>query len=179
MISRRAFQLLVPATLLELSSSSLALAASAKELFTLARNKNANVVKYAVRTTKDGRLLADRPIEAFWQMLAENGRREELTWAERQLAYGFGVSDVVSDGCRLTLSACSQRVVHVTRVEGAFVARLAVAGKPATLQRIFVQADEGALLPSVRYVELSGLIANGQRVAERIEAQRSRRVSRF
>ena len=176
MISRRAFQLLVPAALLELGAPSLAYAASSKELFTLARNKNANVVKYAVRTTKDGRLLAERPIDAYWLMLAENGRREELTWAERQLAYGFGVSDLTSDGCRLTLSACAKRVVHVTRVDGAFLARLEVAGKPATLQRIFVQADDGALLPSVRYVELSGVAANGQRVRERVEPQR---VSRF
>lgn len=168
--------MLVPGALLQLALPSLAAAATSKELFTLARNKNANIVKYAVRTTKDGRLLANEPIEAYWLMNAENGRREALTWTERNLAYGFSVSDVTSDGCRLRLGACSQRVVRVSRVNGAFVARLDVARQPATLQSIYVHADEGALLPSVRYVQLTGVTASGQRVSERVEPQR---VSRF
>ena len=84
MLSRRAFQWLAPATLLELCLPALAQAAPSRELFTLARNTNANVVKYAVRIAKDGQLEASDPIEAYWRMLAENGRREELTWTERQ-----------------------------------------------------------------------------------------------
>jgi len=32
----------------------------------------------------------------------------------------------------------------------------------------FVQTDNGALIPSLRYVEISGLTASGQAVTERI-----------
>lgn len=168
MISRRAFQLLVPGVALELCLPATAQASTSRELFTLARNKNANVVKYAARANKDGRLAAANPIDAYWLMRAEDGRREELTWAERKLAYGFTVSDITPDGCTLRLSACSERVVHVRVNEGRIQAQLTIAKHPATLQRIFVQADEGLLMPSVRYVELSGVTANGQRVSERI-----------
>ena len=35
---------------------------------------------------------ANQPIDVYWLMLAENGRREELTWMERKMAYGFEVS---------------------------------------------------------------------------------------
>ena len=175
MISRRAFGLLVPGVALDLCLPRVVGAAPSRELFTLGRNKNANVVKYAVRTAKNGRLDANDPIEAYWLMLADNGRREELTWAERQLAYGFSVSDCTPESCTLRLSACSDRAVRVSVSNGHAQAQLAIARQPATLQRIFVQADEGALLPSVRYVELSGVTANGQRVAERVEPRRVRR----
>ena len=175
MISRRAFHLLVPGALLELCLPGSAQAAPAQELFTLARNKNANIVKYAARPSKDGRLAASNPIEAYWLMRAEDGRREELTWAERQLAYGFSVSQCTPEGCTLRLSACSDRAMQVRLANGRIQAQLQIARQPATLQRIFVQADEGALLPSVRYVELTGITANGKRVAERVEPRRVRR----
>lgn len=176
MLSRRAFQLLAPTTLLELCSPTLAQAGQSRELFTLTRNTNANVVKYAVRTAKDGRLDLADPIEAYWLMLAENGRREALTWTERQFAYGFSVSNPSRGGCGLHLAACSERELRVRAVAGSYRAELLIAKQPAWLQRIFVFAEQHALLPSVRYVEISGTNASGKTVRERISP---RRVSRF
>ncbi|MEI9935601.1 MAG: DUF4833 domain-containing protein [Pseudomonadota bacterium] len=176
MLSRRAFQLLAPATLLELCLASAAQATPSRELFTLARSTNANVVKYAVRTRKDGLLDEAAPIEAYWLMLAENGRREELTWTERQLAYGFSVSSATRHGCVLRLAACSERELRVRAIDGSFRAELVIANQPASLQRIFVRAEQHTLLPSVRYVEVSGINASGKPVTERILP---RRVSRY
>ena len=177
MLSRRA-ALLVPGALLSLCVPQVAHAAASRELFTLARNTNANVVKYAVRLAKDGRLDAQTPIEAYWLMLAENGHREELTWTERQLAYGFSVSAQTAESCVLHLSACSDRALRVRAVDGSFRAELKITQQLAFLQRIYVHA-EGALLPSVRYVEISGVTAAGQRISERIVPRAARRVSRF
>jgi len=176
MLSRRAFQMFAPATLLQLCLPSEAQATPSRELFTLARNVNANIVKYAVRTTKDGQLDANEPIEAYWLMLAENGRRESLTWTERQLAYGFSVSNRSRTGCVLHLAACAERALRVRAVEGTYRAELPIAKEPAWLQRIFVCAEQHAILPSVRYVEISGVSARGKSVSERIWP---RRVSRF
>ena len=176
MLSRRAFQILAPATLLQLCVPSLAQALPSRELFTLTRNINANVVKYGVRTSKDGLLDAANPIDAYWLMLAENGRREELTWTERQLAYGFSVSNSGRSSCAMHLAACSERELRVRQVEGAYRAELLIAKQPAVLQRIFVCAEQHALLPSVRYIDIFGTNAGGKPVAERILP---RRVSRF
>ncbi len=176
MLSRRAFQLLAPATLLELCLPVTAQAAPARELFTLARSTNANVVKYSVRMAKDGLLEASEPIEAYWLMLAENGRREELTWTERQLAYGFSVSNSSRRGCLLHLAACPERELRVRAVDGVYRAELAIAKQAASLQRVFVRTEQHTLLPSVRYVEISGTTANGKLVTERILP---RRASRF
>ncbi|MET0794551.1 MAG: DUF4833 domain-containing protein [Polyangiaceae bacterium] len=176
MLSRRALLPLLPGALFALCTPQLALAAVVRELFTLSRSTNANVVKYAVRTNKQGLLDVANPVEAYWLMRAENGRREELTWGERQLAYGFSVSNVTPRGCQLRLSACRDRELSVRWVDGTFRAELEIRQRPAQLQSIFVRAEEHSLLPSVRYVEVAGLAANGQRVVERILP---RRVSRF
>jgi hypothetical protein len=170
MLSRRALHLLAAGAAWELVAPRV-LAATSRELFTLGRTKNANVVKYAVRTDADGRLDAACPVEAYWLMLAENGRREELSWTEQKLAYGFSVSQQTSRELRLHLSACSARSLRVRFSNGAFRTELQISGQPAFLQRIFVHTEDGLLLPRVRFVELFGLNAGGQRVTERVTAR--------
>lgn len=174
MLSRRAFQMLAPAAALELSLTIVPRVAGAlpsRELFTLARNTNANVLRYAVRTGKDGRLDGRNPIEAYWLMLAENGRREELTWTERRFAYGFS-STATDQGCILRLTACPERELRVRAVDGGYRAEVTIAKQPTALKRIFVFAESHALFPNVRYVEISGTNASGQLVSERLLPQR-------
>ena len=167
MLSRRDLHVLASGAALSLVAPRL-FATSSRELFTLGRSKNANVVRYAVRTGADGRLDAACPVEAYWLMLAEDGRREELTWTERKLAYGFSISEQTSQGLLLRLSACSARELRVRSSDGAFRAELAIAGQRAFLQRIFVHTEEGLLLPRVRFVELFGVTARARHVSERI-----------
>ena len=166
---------MVPGAALSLCWPRAAHSAASRELFTLGRSTNANVLKYAVRTGKGGQLDLSNPVEAYWLMLAEDGRREELTWAERQLAYGFSVSALTGDSLKLRLTACSTRELTVRAVNGAFSAELAIAGQPALLQRIFVRMEEHTLMPSVRHVELFGMTADGRRVSERIAPRRAAR----
>src|SRR3954470_139284 len=94
MLSRRAWAALVPGAALSLCWPRVAHGGSSRELFTLGRSTNANVLKYAVRTAKSGQLDTADPVEVYWLMLAQGGHREALTWAERQLAYGFSVSEL-------------------------------------------------------------------------------------
>ena len=175
MLTRRAWAALVPGAALSLYWPRAAYGASSRELFTLGRSTNANVLKYAVRTGKSGQLERANPVEAHWLMLAEDGRREELTWAERQLAYGFSVSALTSDSFKLRLTACATRELHVRAVNGAFSAELEIARQPALLQRIFVRMEDHSLMPSVRHVEVFGLTADGRRVSERIAPRRPAR----
>jgi Domain of unknown function (DUF4833) len=168
MLSRRALPLMLAAAAVESYAPRELQASPSRELFTLGRSKNANVVKYAVRLGRDGHLDLAAPVEAYWLMLAEDGRREELSWTERQLAYGFSVSSLSRDGFRLQLAACSKRVLRVSAVQSSFRAELPISGQPASLRRIFVRTDGGLLMPSVRYVEISGLTAAGQSVSERV-----------
>ena len=175
MLTRRAWVALVPGAALSLCWPRAAHGATSRELFTLGRSTNANVIKYNVRVAKSGQLDTANPVEAYWLMLAEDGRREELTWAERQLAYGFSVSALTSDGFKLRLTACSTRELHVRVVNGAYSAELEIARQPALLQRIFVRMEEHALMPSVHHVDIFGVTADGRRVSERIAPRRPAR----
>jgi hypothetical protein len=130
-----------------------------RSLFTIGRSKNKNVVRYSARCHKQV-LDVTAPIEAHWLMLAEDGRREELTWAERQLAYGFGASKVSVEGCQLHLVAFKARSISVERRGAAFRAVVDIAGRRAELERIFVQTNEG-ILPSVVHVDLHGRSLDG------------------
>jgi hypothetical protein len=104
-------------------------------------------------------------------MLAEDGRREELTWAERQLAYGFSTSRVTLEGCQLELVAFKARPLKVERHTRGFRALVPITGRPALLERIFVQTRESGLLPSVVHVDLYGQALDGTPLSERIVAR--------
>lgn len=176
MLTRRALPLLIPGAFFAVGAPEAALAATARELFTLSRSTNANVIKYAVRLDKAGLLDVHDPVEAYWLMLAENGRREQLTWGERQLAYGFSVASVTPRGCALRLTACPERELSVRSSDGRFRAELEIQRRRAQLQTVFVRTEEHSLLPSVRYVEIAGVTAEGQRIAERILPKRVSRL---
>ena len=141
----------------------------AENLFIIARSKNANIVRYDVHRKPDGQLNFVHPIDAYWLMRAENGRREELSWMERELAYGFSVSRVSNIGYSLQLLAFKQREIRVEYSGGTYRALVLISGKLARLNRIFVSSDEGGILPRVRYVELQGMTESGTSVAERIQ----------
>ena len=143
----------------------------AENLFIIARSTNANIVRYDIHRRPDGQLDTLHPVEAYWLMLAENGRREDLSWMEREMAYGFSVSRVSTTGFSIRLVAFKQREIQVQLQGASYRARVAIAGKPAILNRIFVQTEErGGLLPRVRFVELQGIAENGVPVIERISA---------
>jgi hypothetical protein len=138
-------------------------------LFVVARSSNANVLHYDVHID-DGKLDVDDPLLAYWVMRAEDGRREGLTFLEREFAYGFRItSPVTSDGFRVVLKAFSRRELAVRRNSGGYRAFVRVGEKAATLDRIFVSVgDGGGLTPNVRYVDVFGTASNGKRVSERL-----------
>lgn len=143
----------------------------AQTLFVIARSKNANVVHYDVRVRDGSRLDHDEPVVAYWVMLAEDGRREGLTWLERRLAYGFSTSfRPGGDALDLRLRAFARRELAVRRGEnGHFQAELPIGGAPARLERIYVASDEHGVTPSVRYFDLFGRRrGDGSRVSERV-----------
>jgi hypothetical protein len=138
-------------------------------LFVIARSSNANVLHYDVRYD-EGRLNLDDPLLAYWVMRAEDGRREGLTWVEREFAYGFRItSPVTPDGFRVVLKAFSRRELTVRKLaSGGYRAYLRIDGKSATLDRLFVSVEGGGVSPTVQFVDLFGTVSSGKRVSERL-----------
>ena len=132
-------------------------AACPDELLRIARSKNANVVVYEANRSGSGGLDADHPVRASWIMLAEQGQREGLNFFEKLLAYGFDVRSAAPDaGYLLRLKARKDQVIRVVEHRGCPAAMSDIGGRQGILKRIYVQAEDGQLIPPVLYVELFG-----------------------
>jgi len=129
--------------------------ACAAELFRLERSTNANVVLYEVNAAPAGALDPAEPLRPVWLMLAEDGRREELTGLERSFAYGVELRRATADVAVVALKAEPRRAVSIRSHHGCFVAMVAIDGREALLRTIFVEVG-GGLFPAVRSVELVG-----------------------
>jgi hypothetical protein len=126
-------------------------------LFCIERSKNANVACYDVRRVRDGGIDLRSPLDAYWIMRAENGRRQELTWLERKMAYGFrAVGEGASTQVTVELTALPGRALTIRRQGKTFRAEAAVAGRRSSLRRVYVHAVDGAVLPRVLSVDLWG-----------------------
>jgi len=141
-------------------------------LFIIERSKNANVVHYDARLDADGRLHPKEPVVAYWIMLAEDGRREDLNWIEKQKAYGFDIQpDPSVNGYRLTVVSSPDRPITVKKAGEAVRAELVIDGRPAVLEKMYINSTDGLTGPKVHYIELHGKdIKTGEKRLEKIVA---------
>ena len=91
----------------------------------------------------------------------------------QQAAYGFQKQKIESDGrieIRLRALPDRQLVVRVAAVPGGCKAEtfMTIDGQQAYLDKVFVFAEEGIILPTVRYIELYGRSNDGHAVYEKI-----------
>ena len=126
-------------------------------LFIIERSKNANVVHYDARLTADGKLNPKEPVIAYWVLLAEDGRREKLSWIEKKKAYGFTIKpDRSVKGYKMTLVAAPQQQITVKKEGDAVRAEGVIDGQPAVLEKLYIKASDGLTGPKVEYIELYG-----------------------
>jgi len=142
--------------------------AQTRGLFRIERSTNRNVVEYDLRLSRDGTPDPKDPVSVYWIMLEEGGRREGLTFFERQFAYGVDVTPG-RDGLMLHLAALRDRAVVVRRRGERWEAQTTIAGHLSTLRRIWVQADNALFGPVVKFVEVTGVdVESGLARTERI-----------
>jgi Domain of unknown function (DUF4833) len=142
------------------------------DLFVIERNKNRNQVQYALRVDGDCVPIGEEPVEVFWRMLEIGPTRTEPVGVFEEMAYGIKKQGRRSDAIDLRLKALETKrlVVRVSKgprgcVAGAYAM---VRGDEARIHRVYVHADEGALLPSVRYVEVTATTPAGALLSERL-----------
>ena len=139
-------------------------------LFIIERSKNANVVHYDARLNADGKLDPKEPVIAYWIMLAEDGRREDLNWIEKKKAYGFDIKpDPSGNGYKMTVVAAPDRPITVRKEGDAACAELVIDGRPAVLEKMYINSADGLTGPKVRYIELHGKdVKTGEKRYEKI-----------
>jgi len=153
--------------------ASSALAASPESLFHIDRNKNRNQVHYGVHLDESCRPVGDEPVYNYWLRREEDPPEiRELSYFQ-QAAYGFREQETKNDGrveTRLRALPDRQFVVRAAAVKGGCKAEtfMKIDGKQAYLEKVFVFAQDGLLLPTVRYIELYGRSNDGLTVYEKI-----------
>lgn len=134
-------------------------------LFVIERSSNKNQVHYDANLSPDGQIDPNQPIQAYWVMAAQDGRREELTTLERARAYGFNVEpESGSHSFRLTLVAQKQRPIHVYSEGGTVRAETTIAGHRAYLTCIYANTHKVLAVPTVKSIDWFGVDVNTSEV---------------
>jgi hypothetical protein len=131
---------------------------TAQRLFHIERNKNANIVVYDAMVQPDGNLPEKdkHAIEVYWLKQAEGGERKGLKRIERKKAYGFKVKEREGNRVVIEMVADIGRLITVNPTESTYQAFVDINGRQAVMEKVFIFATEGGLLPTVEYIELFG-----------------------
>lgn len=153
--------------------ASAAAAASPDSVFHIDRNKNRNQVHYGVHLDEQCRPVGAEPVYNYWLKREKDPPEIRPLSYFQQAAYGFQKQEIESDGrieIRLRALPDRQLVVRVAAVGGACKAEtfLTIDGKQAYLEKVFVFAEDGVFVPTVRYIELFGRSNDGLTVYEKI-----------
>ena len=146
---------------------------SDSHLFVIERSTNANVIHYDGKILQDGKLDPKTPVVAYWIMAAEDGRRESLSFVERQKAYGFTIRPGDSPGVyRMTLVSQRSHEIRIYLQGGTARAETSIDGSRAYLVRIFVKTRKSGPLRTADYYELFGIdIMTGEARYEKVAPQ--------
>jgi hypothetical protein len=144
-----------------------------ESVFHIDRNKNRNQVHYGVHVDDQCRPVGTDPVYNYWLKREKNPPVVEDLHYYQQAAYGFKKQEVKKDSrieVRLRALPDRELVIRVTKVEQHCKAEtfMTIDGNEAYLEKVFVFADEGILVPTVRYIELYGRSNDGHAVYEKI-----------
>lgn len=138
-------------------------------LFVIERSKNANVVHYDVNIAAGGKIDPKEPVIAYWIMLAKDGHKEGLNSIEKNV-YGFKCTlDKSKTFYHMIMNIMKDRGIKVYQQGEGYVAEIHIDGKPAYIEKVFINSTETMIFPKVHFVDLFGKdTTTGKNVHERI-----------
>ncbi|MCL3782601.1 DUF4833 domain-containing protein [Prolixibacteraceae bacterium JC049] len=131
-----------------------------KVLFHIERNLNKNIVVYEANFDSQGNLDKKHPIKVYWILKEKNNKQESLNYMERKMAYGikctpkkeenntYKVRLVADDSRQFTLKQLAPYKAAIYTY---------INKKKCQLKQMFIQADNKAFLPKVKFIELKGI----------------------
>ncbi len=140
-----------------------------QRLFVIERNMNKNTVCYDANILKNGTLDVENPIDAYWMDYATDGKRSEINYIQRRMAYGFSFEKTALGNIYVTLKAFNKRKILVSiDSKGNSHALIKINGVDANLTKIFVTAKP-KMYTTVQFLELYGNdIKTGKALYEKI-----------
>ncbi len=131
---------------------------TAKRLFYIQRNHNANTIVYDANFDENGKLNEKEPIDVYWIRYDEQGQRMELRSIEKWYAYGVDCEKPEGKTFfNVELAADKERAFYLHQT-GKFKAMITtlINGKISILEHMYIFADNSGVWPTVKYIELFG-----------------------
>ncbi len=134
-------------------------------VFYLQRSDNINTIVYAVNRRADGTVNSRDPVLVYWRWYEKGGERRELTFLQRNLAFGVQLApsqDHPGDYiARLNAYPNIPVLVDQAR-DGKVRALMMIDGKPAQLICVYVEWRQPIIiLPQVLHIDFFGRTLDG------------------
>ncbi len=141
-------------------------------LFFIQHSTGPNTVVYTARLNAQGQLDKQSPVDVFWRRFTSHGRRVELSYLERILAYGVNVqpSSAGKDAYVMSLAAYPKRTVVVEMdTNGTPMAVMDLPNHRVKLRYAYVKVADNRFIPGIDYIDIFGQdITSGKYVREHI-----------
>lgn len=140
------------------------------QLLYLQRDPDANTIVYRLNI-KNGKLVSNEPVSAFWIRYEEDGKIAALTTLQKRLAYGIKSKFIEKSKYELRFASYSKLPLYLVKSEtSAYHVYALVQQRKMVLNRVFVWVKEGTFnIPKVQYIELNGNDAEtGKQLTHRI-----------
>jgi hypothetical protein len=120
-------------------------------LFIIQRSKNTNEVQYQLRVDDRCHIASDNPVSAFWKLHEDGPESTTSLSAFDQIAYGVVHQTVADNWVSFSLKALEQKRLKASATAPPQpgtcipIVHTDIQGQVATLERIYVQTEEGFL----------------------------------
>ena len=141
------------------------------QLFYIQRSPNANTVVYAARLDSKGNFDSRTPVDAFWRKFNIDGSKQPLNFIERLMAYGVRMNAAKpGQPASFAVAALPQRTLSLGwDSQHHPMASLQIGGHTVKLVYVYLQVEEGGLLPNVPSLDLFGIdMASGKAIHEHL-----------
>lgn len=128
------------------------------QLFYLQRDPNSNTVIYTLNV-EDGKINTEKPINIHWVRYAEGGKRAELSFIQRKMAYGVHHEKINETEFDIRIQAYKDLpiVLRYNKKVEKYQAFTTIKNKEVILERVFVRITGGSIFnPHVKYIEVAG-----------------------
>ena len=144
-----------------------------KMLFYVQRTHNTNTIVYELNYINDTTLNPLTPVHPYWIRYANKGEAEELSYIQKQYAYGVVAKliDKEKQTFKVNFVSYKKRDIFLIRskTDRSYAAYITIHGKLVKLVRVFVKIEGGSFwVPHITYVEVTGKDLNGHTVSEKI-----------
>ncbi|HEY9007756.1 DUF4833 domain-containing protein [Ohtaekwangia sp.] len=147
--------------------------ADTRTLFYIQRTPNTNTIMYALNVESNGKLNTDEPVHPYWIRYQEQGQHEDLSYIQRNYAYGLKTKDLGNGKYELRFVSYKKLPFYLTKSsrDNKYHIHATINKKNIEVSRVFLQIEGGTFwLPNVVCAEVKGVDPDtGNEIIERFK----------